>query len=150
MKIYKKKNELLYLNLEGNEYEVSASRLFPKLQTLDFISLKDEKEKEVCLIKNENELDESSRATLGEYFLIHDFRIEISKVCWVKEEFEFRHWKVETQVGTRFFQTKLDQWPISDSIHEVIILDLFGDLYCIKAMGNLDLKSQEWIGMLID
>src|ERR1043166_8313195 len=94
-----------------------------------YISLRDDDQAEVALVKDPMELPPSSRQALVEALAEAGFVFEVSRVIEVEEEVEIRHWRVETKQGARSFQTRLDDWPRALPGGGFLLRDVAGDLY---------------------
>src|SRR5256886_7735885 len=79
------------------------STLFPytTLFRSRFVSLRDDEEREVALVRDPAELDPASRRVLEEAMVAAGFVFEIIRVTAIEEEVEIRHWRVETPQGGR-------------------------------------------------
>jgi hypothetical protein len=115
---------------------------FPWSAPGEYVSLRDEEDREIALIREMNSLDPESRAALEEALAQTGFVFEVNRIDSVEDELELRAWKVHTNQGSRTFQTKLDQWPQAIDEQVMVIRDLAGDLYRIKPAA-LDPKSQK-------
>jgi len=129
---------------------VRVCRCFPWSQPDQFISLRDEKENEVALIRDLNELDENSRRTLESALAEAGFMLEIERIESAEEIYEVRHWKVQTRQGARTFQTKLDEWPREVPGGGYLLRDIAGDLFHIPSPETMDEKSQAILWALVD
>ncbi|HYF49797.1 MAG TPA: DUF1854 domain-containing protein [Planctomycetota bacterium] len=129
---------------------VRVCRCFPWSQPGQFISLRDEKENEVALIRDLNELDEDSRRVLEGALAEAGFMLEIERIESAEEIYEVRHWKVHTRQGYRTFQTKLDEWPREVPGGGYLLKDIAGDLFHIPSPETMDEKSQGILWALVD
>ena len=129
---------------------VTVRRCFPWSEPGRFISLRDEHNEEVALIRDPEELEPQSRRALEEALAAAGFVLQVTKVVSVREEIEIRDWKVETAQGPRRFQTRLDDWPRSLPGGGVLIRDVAGDLYLVAAPDQLDRNSRELLWAFVD
>ena len=123
---------------------------FPWSESRRYISLRDDDNQEVALIKDPAELDPASRSALEQALAEAGFLLEVIRVLEVEEEVEIRHWSVLTRQGQRSFQTRLDDWPRSLPGGGFLIRDVAGDLYHIAAPEALDKRSRELLWAFVD
>lgn len=122
---------------------VVVRRCFPWSEPGKYISLRDEDQHEVALVKDVADLTPASRRALELAMAEAGFVFEVTKVKEVEEEVEIRHWQVETRQGTRSFQTRLDDWPRALPGGGFLIRDVAGDLYRLPEASVMDKKSRE-------
>src|ERR1041384_5498773 len=89
---------------------VVVRRCFPWSEAGHWISLRDDDQREVALVRDPALLPEASRNALLGALGEAGFVFEVTRVTEVEEEVEIRHWSVETRQGARTFQTRLDDW----------------------------------------
>ena len=123
---------------------------FPWSEPQRFISLRDDGNAEVALVKDPAELDAASRQALERAMAEAGFLLEVTRVLSVEEEVEIRHWQVLTRQGPRSFQTRLDDWPRSLPGGGFLIRDVGGDLYHLPPPAQLDPKSRELLWAFVD
>jgi hypothetical protein len=122
---------------------VVVRRCFPWSEPGRYISLRDENQEEVALVRDVSDLAPASRNALELAMAEAGFVFEVTRVKEVEEEVEIRHWQVETRQGTRSFQTRLDDWPRTLPGGGFLIRDVAGDLYRLPEPEQMDKKSQE-------
>ncbi len=122
---------------------VVVRRCFPWSEPGKYISLRDEDQGEVALVKDPAELTPESRSALEFAMAEAGFVFEVTRVIEVEEEVEIRHWQVDTRQGKRSFQTRLDDWPRALPGGGFLIRDVAGDLYRLPEPGTMDKDSQE-------
>jgi hypothetical protein len=127
---------------ENGLIQVRHVSCFPWSAPGEYVSLRDEEDREIALILETKSLDPESRVALEQTLAQTGFVFEVNRIDAVEDELELRVWKVHTNQGSRTFQTKLDQWPQAINEQAMVIRDLAGDLYRIKPAA-LDLKSQK-------
>jgi hypothetical protein len=129
---------------------VWVRRCFPWSDPGRFLSLRDDAEQEVALVRDPTDLGAESRAVLEAALVAAGFVFEITRVIAIEEEVEIRHWRVETRQGTRAFQTRLDDWPRLLPHGGLLIRDVAGDLYHIGDPASLDGKSRALLWAFVD
>lgn len=129
---------------------VTVRPCFPWSESRRYISLRDDDNQEVSLVKDPAELDPASRGALEQALAEAGFLLEVTRVLEVEEEVEIRHWRVETRQGLRSFQTRLDDWPRSLPGGGFLIRDVAGDLYHLAAPEALDKQSRELLWAFVD
>jgi hypothetical protein len=129
---------------------VYVRRCFPWSRPLSYISLRDEDDNEVALVRDVNDLDAASGLVLQDALAEAGFVLEIRRIVAIDEEVEIRNWKVETRQGTRTFQTRLDDWPRQLPGGGVLIPDVGGDLYRVADPAALDEASRKLLWAYVD
>lgn len=127
-------NSLFLLQQNAQWAKVVLKPCFPKSHPAEFFSVRDEKDKELSLLESLDTLDEDNRKVIDDYLKVRNFQYEIIGIYNVDEEFGIRHWEVKTKQGERVFQTELDYWPQIQDDGRILLDDLFGDQYEIKAL----------------
>jgi len=140
----------LWLTLGEDASPVVVRRCFPWTAPGRFVSLRDDRNTELALIADPDELDGESRRVLEEALVEAGFVLEVTGVAAIEEEVEIRHWTVTTRQGPRTFQTRLDDWPHALSGGGLLIRDVAGDLYHVSAPERLDAKSRELLWAYVD
>ncbi len=129
---------------------VLVRRCFPWSQPTHYVSLRDDDENEIALVRELAELDPNSREALELALVEAGFVLEIVRVVDIDEEVEIRNWKVDTRQGVRSFQTRLDDWPLQVPGGGILIRDVAGDLYHIPRPAELDKQSRELLWAFVD
>lgn len=127
---------------EGEAVPVQLVRCFPWSAPTRYLSLRTERDDEVALVRELEELEPESRAVLEEALIEAGFLIEVTAIDEVEEDFEVRCWKVRTRQGPRSFQTALDAWPRNAPDGGILIEDVMGDLFRVPAPERLDPRSR--------
>ena len=135
--------------IDGVSTVVQVRQCFPWSQPKQYISLRDDKNNEIALIKDLAELDESSRDVIAESLTDVGFVFEIQSIQSLQTEFEIRNWKVTTRQGPCTFQTALDEWPRTLPDGSIVIKDVCGNLFHIPDTDALDDKSRKRIWAFI-
>jgi hypothetical protein len=114
------------------------------------VSLYDDDDAEVALVRDPAELDPESRAALDEALVEAGFVFAVTRVLAIDEEVEIRVWRVETRAGTRTFQTRLDDWPRHLPHGGFLIRDVAGDLYHLADPARMDRESRALLWAFVD
>ena len=122
---------------------VVVRRCFPWSEPGKYISLRDEDQGEVALVRDPSDLTPESRSALELAMAEAGFVFEVTRVIEVDEEVEIRHWKVDTRQGLRSFQTRLDDWPRALPGGGFLIRDVAGDLYRLPEPEKMDKTSRD-------
>lgn len=133
----------LALQTEDGPEAVRITPCFPWSLPGQYLSLRNEEGEELCLIRDPEELDESSRRILREELDRCMGIFQIESISELRKEIELRCWEVLTTQGPRSFQTELDEWPRELPDGSFLVEDLFGDLYKVPPLKKLDPASQK-------
>lgn len=129
---------------EGEAWTSVRLRLcFPWSRPGEFVSLRDEENREIALVESLAQLTPESRAALEQALAQTRFVFQITRVIKISRSFELRLWKVETAQGERSFTTKLEDWPEQKPDGQIVFRDLAGDLYVIPRLADLDAASRD-------
>lgn len=141
----------LFLHFNGKQQAVHLKPCFPWTDPRRYISVRDQKDKEILYLDSLVELDSDSRVAVKAALRDASFVMEIKKFLEVREDFELRVWRVELADGQeRSFQTKLDEWPFNVPGGGILIRDVGGDLYHVAKPSQLDAESREQFWAFLD
>lgn len=129
---------------DGTVYEDLEPRmLFPLTNHTMFISLLDQKEKEIGFVRDLEAIDESSRKALEECFREFYMIPRITKVISCEEAFGALKWTVDTDRGRITFQIRNRHSDIKTlrENHRILIKDSNDNRYEIVDYTKLDKKS---------
>ncbi len=140
----------LHASRGGAFTPVRPVRCFPWSNPGCYVSLRDEKDREVAFVGDPADLDEPSRAVLAEELAQAGFVLHVSRILEVKEELEIRIWKVQTREGLRTFQTGRDEWPRPLPDGNLLLSDVAGDLYLVPRAAELDPTSRRVLWAFMD
>jgi len=140
----------LFVVIDDHAVAVRLRQCFPWSEPRSYLSLRDEKEREVALIDDPATLAPESRRAIEHALAAAGFVLEVTRVLSVDEEVEIRHWSVETAHGPRTFQTHLDDWPRTLPGGNLLIRDVAGDLYRLRNPKGMDRKSRELLWAFVD
>jgi hypothetical protein len=141
---------LLWAVRGTEERAVRVRRCFPWSEPGRWLSLRDDDEEEVALVRDPGELAPASREALEEALALAGFVFEVTRVLGIEEEVEIRAWRVETRQGARSFQTRLEDWPRTLPQGGLLIRDVAGDLHHISRPAALDRKSRALLWAFVD
>ena len=140
--------DLYLVNLIFNDGNVISDleprRLFPITDTEHYISLLDDKEKEVALIRNMSDLDETSRQVLEECFRDYYMIPKISQILDVHDKFGVLEFKVMSDRGVISFRIRNRHSDIKN-LHNsgrIVIRDSNDNRYEISCFDALDKHSK--------
>ena len=132
------------------ETTVRASSCFPWSLPEQFISLADDKGKELLLIDDLVVLPPEEKVLLEEELGLKNFVPRIDRIHFIRREIELFHWTVSTSAGPRSFLTHRHEAPRSLHGGKVLIRDINSDLYLIDDVKALDPKSLKLLWMYLD
>lgn len=134
----------------GRRTPVAVVRCFPWTAPERFLSLRDEEDEEVALVRDAGELDDASRDALLGALADAGFVFDVEAVLAVDEEIEIRVFRVRTRQGTRRFQTLRDEWPRALPDGSLLFRDVGGDLYRVPPAPELDPGSRKALFAFLD
>lgn len=145
-----RKNGLLWLVYEGKETRVSLRRNFPMEELWGLLSVLNEKEEEVGMIRSLDSLEGEEKELLVAELERRYYAPVILKILSLKERFGFSYWKVKTAEGDVEF-TLRDTYKslIRMSEKRVFILDVDGNRFVIPDVSALDRKSYRKIELYL-
>ncbi len=123
---------------------------FPWSEPSKYLSLRDDEDDEIVLVRDPSELDAASRQALEGALVETGFLFRLTHVLEIEEEVELRRWHVRTEQGDRTFQTRLDEWPRRLPDDGLLIRDVNGDLYHLAEPGTLDAHSRSVLWAFVD
>lgn len=125
-------------------------RMFPWSEPGRYVSLRDDDEEELALVRAPSRLEPDSCAALEVSLAEAGFVMEIVSVVSVEEEIEIRTFVVETAQGPRTFQTERDEWPRELAGGGLLLRDVAGDLYAVRDAERLDATSRKLLWAFLD
>ncbi|GAB4022153.1 MAG: hypothetical protein Fur0010_25320 [Bdellovibrio sp.] len=146
---FKMIDDCLYLEMEGKLVEVHIKSCFPWSSEAEYLSFRDQEDNELMLLEKLIDLSSEDQVTVRRFLVQSNFTIKILRINKVEEDVELRSFDVETNIGKKLFQTKLEDWPDIMSDGRVLIKDLSGDLFVVESPEELDSKSQKWLATYI-
>jgi hypothetical protein len=145
MAVERRADGRLWAQSGGQAAPVKLVRCFPWSAPGRYLSLRDDRGREVLFVDDPQELGAASQEVLAEALHTADFVHEVSAVDALEDDVEIRRWRVRTRGGPRQFQTALEAWPREAPGGGLLIEDLAGDLYRIPPVGELDAKSRRLV-----
>lgn len=147
---FSRKNGLLRLSFGGKELRVSLRRNFPLEELWSFLSVLDEKEEEVGMIRDLSQFGKAEEELLRAELERRYYAPVILKILSLKERFGFSYWKVETAEGKMEF-TLRDTYKSLVRLggNRVFVLDVDGNRFVIPDVTALDRKSYRKIELYL-
>lgn len=128
---------------------VQISRCFPWTAPRQFLSLRNADGDELLFVASLDDLEPASREILEAEIASSTGTFAITSIQSLKKEIELRCWEVTTRQGPRSFQTELDEWPRELPDGTFLVEDLFGDLYVLPPLDQLDALSRKYFWPLV-
>ena len=137
------KNGLLYMQLDGKEQRVALCRQFPMDMLWEFISVLNEEEQELGIIRALSSFEEDTRGLLESELEKRYYIQRIKRILSVKEQFGFSYWRVQTEEGEVRF-TLRDTFRSISSVNKsrVFFSDVQGNRFEVERIEDLDPKSR--------
>ena len=124
--------------------------LFPQDKSIGYISILNEKDDELCLIKNITNLDEESRRIIINELGKRYFIPRIKKILSLKVEFGMSYWEVETDKGIREFIMRLISANyIFITQNNLLLIDAYGNRFHIPDCSKLDKTTQTLLELVL-
>ena len=137
---------VLHVTVDGEEHhEVRAVRAFPLTDKAGYVSFLGDKDKEVALLADPQNLDEASRGALDHVLKLNYFVPKITRVFSIGETWGVSHWKVETDRGYASFEVIDRDKTRRLSTGSIIIIDADENRYVIEDPDALDPRSYNLI-----
>ena len=144
------KNQLLYIGYNGEEKRAFLCRQFPFEYLWEFISVLDDEQNEIGIIRCVEDFDEPAKGLLLCELERRYYAPVIQSIQSVKERYGFSYWKVTTEEGSVAF-TLHDTFRslIRAGETRVILLDVNGNRFEIPNVEALDRKSYKKIELYL-
>ncbi len=144
------KNGLLYIRFDEKETRVLLCREFPFEMQWEFISVMDEDEREVGIIRNVELFEGEDRELLFAELKRRYYVCVIERILKLKEKYGFSYWKVHTADGEVNF-TMRDTYRNILRVGEerLLLLDVDGNRFEIPDVRTLDRKSYKKIELYL-
>ena len=144
--VLKQKNEAG----EDAETPVQAVCAFPWTKPQEYISIRDDKGRELILIEAMKDLKDRVRQLIEEELGRWSFLPRITRIEAMTSEMELFRWKVETTAGPRDFLTHRHEYPRPLPGGQILLKDVCNDLYLIENPKDLDPKSYKILWAHLD
>ena len=144
------KNGLLYLTLNGERHRVTLFRQFPFDLLWEYISVLDEEERELGIVRELSAFPEDVRTLLEGELKKRYYTVTVTQILSVKESFGFSFWRVMTTEGEWKF-TLRDTMKSISSVNgsRVFFSDVNGNRFEIPDMSALDAKSRKSLELYV-
>ncbi len=144
------RDNFLYIEYDGKETRAFLCRQFPFEAEWEFISVLNEEQEEIGIIKALSLFAEESREMLSEELRRRYYAPIIQSILHVKERYGFSYWKVMTQEGEVSF-TLHDTYRsiIHAGKDRLLLLDVNGNRFEIPDATALDRKSYKKIELYL-
>lgn len=143
-------NGLLYLTLNGERQRATLFRQFPFDLLWEYISVLDEEERELGIVRDISIFLDETRALLERELKKRYYTVTVTKILSVKERFGFSYWRVITTEGEWKF-TLRDTMKSIASVNgsRVFFTDVNGNRFEIPDMSQLDSKSRKSLELYV-
>lgn len=147
---FSRKNGLLWLTYGGGELRVTLRRNFPLEELWSFLSVLNDREEEVGMIRDLSQFGPAENDLLRSELERRYYAPVILKILSLKERFGFSYWKVETAEGKMEF-TLRDTYKSLVRLggRRVFVLDVDGNRFVIPDVSALDRKSYRKIELYL-
>ncbi len=144
------KNNFLYIYYGDEEKRAFLCRQFPFELQWEFISVMDEDQQEIGIIRDISLFSGDAGALLKAELLRRYYAPVIEEVLNVKERYGFSYWKVRTKEGEVNF-TLRDTYRsiIHAGGNRILLLDVSGNRFEIPDTAALDRKSYKKIELYL-
>lgn len=144
------KNGFLYIQYGEKEQRAFLCRQFPFEKLLEFISVMDEEQCEIGIIRDVAVFDEETRTLLTDELKRRYYAPVILSIISFKERYGFSYWKVKTPEGEVSF-TLHDTFRsiIRAGEKRMILLDVDGNRFEIPDVDALDRRSYKKIELYL-
>ena len=132
------------MTLNGETHRVTLFRQFPFDLLWEYISVLNEDEYELGIVRDLSIFDEESRALLEKELKKRYYTVTVNKILSVKERFGFSYWRIEGDEGEWNFTLRDTLKSISNvNGSRVFFTDVNGNRFEIPDIGALDPKSRK-------
>lgn len=137
---------------KGDDYyeRIDCCCAFPHTAPDEFVSVRDKDGKEIGIIKNVSELNETNQALVKEQISRRYFTPVIKKVLSVKEEYGYTYWDTVTDKGCCRFTVAMGGGSTSRiTENRVFISDIDGNKFEIPDITKLSAKELKMIDIFL-
>jgi hypothetical protein len=132
------------------ETPIQIAACFPWSHPQQFISLRDDKGHELCLIEALDELEAERRRLVEEELALRNFLPRVLEIKSIADQMEFFHWEVITTAGARSFLTRRHERPRQLRNGQMLIKDICNDIYVVSRSEDMDPKSLKLLWVYLD
>ena len=144
------KNDFLHIKTENYEGRAHLCRQFPFELEWEFISVMNEEQAEVGIIKSISLFEGVGEELLRTELRRRYYAPVIEKIISVKERYGFSYWRVHTSEGNVNFTLHDTYRSILRAAHNrVVLLDVNGNRFEIPDVNALDRKSYKKIELYL-
>jgi hypothetical protein len=144
------RNGLLYATVGGEEKRVTLFRQFPFDLLWEYVSVLDEDECELGIIRSISSFDDETKALLEKELKKRYYTVTVTAILSVKERFGFSYWQVRTEEGVKKFTLRDTMRSISSvNGSRVFFTDVDGNRYEIPDLAALDAKSRKSLELYV-
>jgi hypothetical protein len=129
---------------------VQIACCFPWSRGAEYISVRDDKGRELRLIEKLDMLETPQRRLVEEELSLRNFMPCVTSIDSITDELELFHWQVQTTVGPRGFLTNRGDYPRVLPNGHVLIKDVCNDQYVIPDPKKLDARSMKLLWVYLD
>ncbi len=144
------KNNFLYITYAGVDTRVFLCREFPFELEWEFISVLNEEQEEIGIIRDIHRFPEETATLLCEELRRRYYAPVIREILQVKERYGFSYWRVTTAEGeVRFTLHDTYRSLIHAGGNRILLLDVDGNRFEIPDTAALDRKSYKKIELYL-
>lgn len=147
---FSSKNGLLYMTYGEQEQRVTLRRQFPMDMLWEYISVMDEEEHEVGILRELTPFVEETQELLRAELEKRYYTQKITAILSAKERYGFSYWKVRTQEGEMRFTLRDTMKSISttDGVR-VFFSDIHGNRFEVEDLRALDAASRRRLELYV-
>ena len=144
------KNGFLYVKHGETEQRAFLCRQFPFDKLWEYVSVLDEEQCEIGIIRDVSAFDEDEKKLLCDELKRRYYAPTVQSILSMKERYGFSYWKVKTEEGeVRFTLHDTFRSIIRAGEKRVILLDVDGNRFEIPDVDALDRKSYKKIELYL-
>ena len=147
---FEQKNGFLYVKYGETEQRAFLCRQFPFDKLWEYISVLDEEQCEIGIIRDVESFAEDEKKLLCDELKRRYYAPVIQSILSMKDRYGFSYWKVKTEEGeVRFTLHDTFRSIIRVGERRVILLDVDGNRFEIPDVDALDRKSHKKIELYL-
>jgi len=129
---------------------IAVHRCFPFTQPEQFLSIRDEEQNELGLVRSLSDLSEEAAALLREQMDLRYFLPQIIKVNSIKDEYGYSYWDVVTDKGGCRFTCRTGGNTVAKpSENRLMVTDINGNRFELADITKLTPKEMKMIDLYI-